>query len=326
MIEQDILQPRTDLTQLNDAVNDIKRALGNVIVGQQQMIDLLIAGILAEGHILIEGVPGVAKTLTAKLLAKCIDAKFSRIQFTPDLMPSDVLGTSVFNPRESTFSFKRGPVFGNIVLVDEINRAPAKTQAALFEVMEERQVTMDGTTYAMDEPFVVLATQNPVEHEGTYRLPEAQLDRFLFKIEVKYPSLEEETAILMQQHQQKSQQQVAEIKPVLTVEQITELRNVVRNLYVEPKVIEFVARIIHETRNNKSLYLGGSPRASLAIVKGAKALAAMRGRDFVTPDDIIMVAPAVLRHRVMLTADKEMEGITPDDVIAQIIHKIEIPR
>ncbi len=325
-MEQEFFEQRTDLSQLNQAVNQIKDTLSKVIVGQQDTIDLLIAGILADGHILIEGVPGIAKTLTAKLIAKSINAKFSRIQFTPDLMPSDVLGTSIFNPKTVEFEFKQGPIFGNIILIDEINRAPAKTQSALFEVMEERQVTIDGRCYKMEEPFIVLATQNPVEHEGTYRLPEAQLDRFLFKIEVKYPSLEEEVAIITQQHQQKTVNQLAEITPVLSANDVITLRNQVRSLYVEPKLIEFIAKIIQETRNNKSLFLGGSPRASLAIVNSAKALAAMNGRDFITPEDIIWVTPAVLRHRIMLTPDKEMEGVTPDEVVAQIIQKIEIPR
>ncbi|MDF3078895.1 MAG: MoxR family ATPase [Sphingobacteriaceae bacterium] len=325
-MEEQIFEKRTDLSQLNAAVEQIKATLSTIVVGQQAMIELLIAGILADGHMLIEGVPGVAKTLTAKLIAKCVDARFSRIQFTPDLMPSDVLGTSVFNPKDASFEFRRGPIFGNVILVDEINRSPAKTQAALFEVMEERQVTMDGVTYKMEEPFVVLATQNPVEHEGTYRLPEAQLDRFLFKIEVRYPSLEEETAILAQQHQQKTTEQLQEVEPVLTAAQIMKFRKQVRELFVEPNILEFVAKIIHETRNNKSLFLGGSPRASLAIVNSAKAVAAIRGRDFVTPEDVIEVAPAVLRHRIMLTPDREMEGITPDEVVAQIIQKIEVPR
>lgn len=325
-MENEFFEQRTDLSHLSQAVEQIKEVLHKVVVGQHDTIDLLIAGILADGHLLIEGVPGVAKTLTAKLIAQSISAKFSRIQFTPDLMPSDVLGTSIFNPKSVEFEFKRGPIFGNIILIDEINRAPAKTQSALFEVMEERQITIDGNSYQMEEPFIVIATQNPVEHEGTYRLPEAQLDRFLFKIEVKYPSLEEEVAIITQQHQHKTAEQLLEIKPVLSAQDIVTLRKQVRGFYVEPKIVEFVAKIIHETRNNKSLFLGGSPRASLAIINSAKALAAMKGRDFVTPEDIIWVAPAVLRHRIMLTPDKEMEGVTPDEVVAQIIQKIEIPR
>lgn len=325
-MEEENFENRVDLSELNQAVEAIRSSLGKVIIGQQEMIDFLIAGILADGHILIEGVPGVAKTLTARLMAKCVDAQFSRIQFTPDLMPSDILGTSIFNPRESSFEFKKGPIFGNIVLVDEINRAPAKTQSALFEVMEERQITMDGKTYKMDEPFMVLATQNPIEQEGTYRLPEAQLDRFLFKIEVKYPTLEEETQILVQQHQQKTEEKVQEIKPVLSVGQILELRTKVRHLFVKPELLQFTAQIIHDTRSSKSLYLGASPRASLAIVNSAKALAAMNGRDFVTPEDILRAVNPVLRHRIMLTPDKEMEGITADEVLNQIVQKIEVPR
>ncbi|WP_295800483.1 MoxR family ATPase [Mucilaginibacter sp.] len=325
-MEDEIFEQRTDLSGLSRAVEQIKATLSTIIVGQHDSIDLLIAGILADGHVLIEGVPGVAKTLTAKLIAKSIDAKYSRIQFTPDLMPSDILGTSVFNPKTTEFEFKHGPIFGNIILIDEINRAPAKTQSALFEVMEERQLTMDGIAYKMDEPFIVLATQNPVEHEGTYRLPEAQLDRFLFKIEVKYPTLDEEIAIITQQHNQKTADQLGHVKPVLSAHEIVTLRQVVKNLHVEDKLVVYVAQIVHESRNNKSLYLGGSPRASLAIVNAAKAIAAIKGRDFVTPDDITYVAAPVLRHRIMLTPDKEMEGITPDDVIGQIIHKIEVPR
>jgi MoxR-like ATPase len=325
-MEDEIFEQRTDLSKLSMAVEQIKATLSKIIVGQQQSIDLLIAGILADGHILIEGVPGVAKTLTAKLIAKSIDAKYSRIQFTPDLMPSDILGTSVFNPKTTEFEFKHGPIFGNIILIDEINRAPAKTQSALFEVMEERQLTIDGKAYKMDEPFIVLATQNPVEHEGTYRLPEAQLDRFLFKIEIQYPTLDEEIAIIKQQHQQKTTDQLSHITPVLSAKDIVSIREVVKGLHVEEKLLVYVAKIVHESRNNKSLYLGGSPRASLAIVNAAKALAAIRGRDFVTPEDIKYVASPVLRHRIMLTPDKEMEGISPDDVIAQIIQKIEVPR
>ncbi len=317
---------RTDLTQLSEAVAQIRASLGKIIVGQKDTIDLLIAGLLADGHLLIEGVPGVAKTLSAKLVAKSISATFSRIQFTPDLMPSDVLGTAVFSPKTAEFQFRHGPIFGNIILVDEINRAPAKTQSALFEAMEERQITVDGNTYKLEEPFMVLATQNPIEQEGTYRLPEAQLDRFLFKIEVKYPSLEEEIEILTSQHQVKTVDQLAEIQPVLNIEQIKSLRSTIKSLFVEPKLLAYIAQITHETRTNKSLYLGASPRASLAIVNSAKAIAAMAGRDFVTPDDIISVAVPVLGHRVMLSPEKEMEGITTADVIGQIIKKIEVPR
>lgn len=325
-MEQEQFNPRTNLSVLNAAVDQIRNVLGNIIVGQKQVIDFLIVGLLADGHILIEGVPGVAKTLSAKLLAKSIDAQFSRVQFTPDLMPSDVLGTPIFNTKTGDFEFRKGPIFGNIILVDEINRAPAKTQSALFEVMEERQVTIDGETYLMDEPFMVLATQNPIEQEGTYRLPEAQLDRFLFKIEIKYPSLEEETAILMAQHTLVNKSLAADVKPVLSVQQIQEARSIIRSLFVEPKLLEFIAKIVNETRNNPSLYLGASPRASLAIVHSAKALAAIQNRDFVTPDDIIAVAVPVLAHRILLSPEKEMEGLTTSDIVHQIIKKIEVPR
>jgi len=325
-MEQEQFNQRTDLSALNEAVTKIRTVLGNIIIGQKQVIDFLIVGLLADGHILIEGVPGVAKTLSAKLLAKSIDAQFSRVQFTPDLMPSDVLGTPIFNTKTGDFEFRKGPIFSNIILVDEINRAPAKTQSALFEVMEERQVTIDGTTYQMDEPFMVLATQNPIEQEGTYRLPEAQLDRFLFKIEVKYPSLEEETEILIAQHTLVNKTLLNDVKPVLSVQQIQSARSIIRGLFVEPKLLEFIAKIVNETRNNSSLYLGASPRASLAIVHSAKALAAIQNRDFVTPDDIITVAVPVLAHRIILSPEKEMEGLTTTDVVNQIIKRIEIPR
>lgn len=325
-MEQSFFEQRTDLTQLNNAIATIREAVGKVIVGQEQMLELMIAGILADGHILIEGVPGVAKTLSAKLMAKLIDADFSRIQFTPDLMPSDVLGTSVFNPKEASFQFKAGPLFSNIVLIDEINRAPAKTQSALFEVMEERQVTVDGTTYAMNIPFMVLATQNPIDQEGTYRLPEAQLDRFLFKIEVGYPTLEEEVIILSNQHQADNRNLLNEVEKVLSAADIAQYRETIRKIVVDQKLLEFIARIVYETRNNPSLFLGASPRASLAIVKASKAFAAMRGRDFITPEDIIEVAPHVLRHRIILTPEKEMEGLTADELIDRIIKSLEVPR
>jgi MoxR-like ATPase len=325
-MEENLFQQRIDLSQLNKAVSEIRSEIGRVIVGQYKMVDLLMIGLLCDGHILIEGVPGVAKTLTAKLMAKIIDADFSRLQFTPDLMPSDVVGTSVFNPKEGDFRFKSGPIFSNIVLIDEINRAPAKTQAALFEVMEERQVTVDGHTHMMSIPFMVLATQNPIEQEGTYRLPEAQLDRFLFKIEVKYPSLNEEINILTNQQGKTQGQMVGDIRKILSQAEIQHFRSQVQSIIIEPKLVEFIARIVNETRNNPALYLGASPRASLAILKSAKASAAIKGRDFVTPEDIVEMAPHVLRHRIILTAEKEMEGITADDLIDTILKAIEVPR
>jgi MoxR-like ATPase len=325
-MEEQLFQPRTDLTALNNAVIAIHSEIKKVIVGQDQMVKLIMAALLADGHVLIEGVPGVAKTLTAKLVARSVNAGFSRIQFTPDLMPSDVLGTPVFNPKEATFEFKKGPIFSNIVLVDEINRAPAKTQSALLEVMEERQASVDGKTYPMPAPFIVMATQNPVEQEGTYRLPEAQLDRFLFKIIVPYPTESEELSILTQFHQMGNTKVNDIVNPVLTGEQITALRRQIRDILIEEKLLQFIARLIHQTRNHKSIYLGASPRASLAIMNASKAIAAMQGRDFVTPEDILEVVPPILRHRIILAPDKEMEGITEDEVIRQIIHSLDVPR
>lgn len=326
MEENVIFDQRTDLTQLNEAVLNVREQIKKLIVGQDEMVKLIITAVLADGHVLIEGVPGVAKTLTAKLVAKSMAVQFSRIQFTPDLMPSDVLGTPVFNPKEGSFEFKRGPLFSNIVLIDEINRAPAKTQSALFEVMEERQITVDGRTFAMQPPFMVLATQNPVEQEGTYRLPEAQLDRFLFKVVVPYPSETEEMEILSKFHNLGSTDAMRTIEPVLNSETIVQVRKVVKSIMIEERLLQFIAKLVHNTRNNKSIYLGGSPRASLAIMNASKAMAAINGRDFVTPDDILEVVPSVLRHRIILSPDKEMEGVTEDVVIKQIIQSMDIPR
>jgi MoxR-like ATPase len=325
-MEENLFEQRTDLADLQQAVDELKAEIGKVIVGQEAMIELLLAGILADGHILIEGVPGVAKTLTAKLLSKVISVGFSRIQFTPDLMPSDVIGTSVFNPRESSFQFKQGPIFSNIILIDEINRAPAKTQSALFEVMEERQITVDGQTFLLNPPFMVVATQNPIEQEGTYHLPEAQLDRFLFKINVQYPNAEQEFRIVANHHQLRGDVRIQTVSSVLTAERVGELRERVRGIHVEEKLIQFITTIVGATRNHKSIYLGASPRASIGILNGSKAIAAMRGRDFITPEDIVYIAPAVLRHRLVLTPEKEMEGASADDVIDEIIRSIEVPR
>ncbi|GAB3707931.1 MoxR family ATPase [Spirosoma flavus] len=318
---------RLDLTPLKTTIDAVRAEVGKVIVGQHQIVDLLLTALLADGHVLIEGVPGVAKTLTAKLLAKTMSVGFSRIQFTPDLMPSDVLGTSVFQPKTGDFVFRQGPIFSNLVLIDEINRAPAKTQAALFEVMEERQVTNDGTTYQLAEPFMVLATQNPIEQEGTYRLPEAQLDRFLFKIVVGYPNATEEVDILRGHHQRRSlNDALAAIGAVLTAEQLATLRGQVQQVHVEDKLFDYIAQVVQATRANKSLYLGASPRASVALLNSAKALATLRGRDFITPEDVQELAAPVLRHRILLTPEREMEGGTADDVVAQLVKKIEVPR
>ncbi len=323
----DTFTSRLDLAPLKTAIDAIRTEVGNVIIGQHQTVDLLLTALLADGHVLIEGVPGVAKTLTAKLLAKTMSVGFSRIQFTPDLMPSDVLGTSVFMPKTGDFTFRQGPIFANLVLIDEINRAPAKTQAALFEVMEERQVTNDGTTYHLDEPFMVLATQNPIEQEGTYRLPEAQLDRFLFKIVVSYPTATEEVDILRGHHRRRILTDALDaVSAVLSAGQLATLRSQVHQVHVEDKLFEYIAQIVQATRANKSLYLGASPRASVALLNSAKALATLRGRDFITPEDVQELAAPVLRHRVLLTPEREMEGGTADEVVAQLVTKIEVPR
>lgn len=317
---------RIPLQELQEAVENIKKQLGTIIIGQKDFVELLIVSLLANGHVLIEGVPGIAKTITAKLFAKTLKTDFSRIQFTPDLMPSDVLGTSVLNMKTSEFEFKKGPVFSNIVLIDEINRAPAKTQAALFEVMEERQITMDGTRYVMEYPFMVLATQNPIEQEGTYALPEAQLDRFLFKIKVGYPELEDEVTILKTHHERKLAIPQDQIKGVLTPEALKTFRNQVQEILIEDKIFTYIAQIVDKTRNHPHLYLGGSPRASLAIMNASKAFAAINGRDFVTPDDVKKSVTPVLRHRIIVSPEREMEGMTPETVIDMIAQSIEIPR
>lgn len=325
-MSEEIFEQRLNLDELNKAMLDLQSEIKKVIVGQDDMVRLIMVAILANGHVLIEGVPGVAKTLTARLVAKCLKTGFSRIQFTPDLMPSDVLGTSIFNPGTGAFEFKRGPVFSNIILIDEINRAPAKTQAALFEVMQEQQVTMDGITHLMNNPFMVIATQNPIEQEGTYRLPEAQLDRFLFKIIVPYPNEEEEVNILQRFHQFTEDNVLNLVQPVISDEQVIHLRQLIKSIIVEEKLIQFIAKISVATRNDKSIYLGASPRATIAILNAAKAYAALSGRDFVIPDDVIYVAKPVLRHRIILTPEKEMEGTPEDEVIEKIIHSIEVPR
>ncbi len=321
-----MFQSQKEINEVNSGLSEIRAEIGKVIIGQHEMIDLLLIGILCNGHILIEGVPGVAKTLAAKLLAKVVDVNFSRIQFTPDLMPSDVLGTSVFDPKSGAFTFKPGPIFSNIVLIDEINRAPAKTQSALFEVMEEKQITIDGHLYLMEQPFVVLATQNPIEHEGTYRLPEAQLDRFLFKLEVNYPSLAEEILILESQSGLEQVDLLKRVQPLISASRLKYYRDIIFNVKVESKLIAFIAGMIHETRNNSFLYLGASTRASIALLKASKASAVLNDRDFVIPEDIIAMAPHVLRHRVILSPEKEMEGISANELIDNIIKGMEIPR
>lgn len=317
---------RIPLTELKEQIEAIKAELHKVIVGQEELIDLLLVALISNGHVLIEGVPGLAKTLTAKLLAKTVQTDFSRIQFTPDLMPSDILGTSIFNNQTNNFEFKQGPVFSNFILIDEINRAPAKTQAALFEVMEERQITIDGNTYEMKPPFLVLATQNPIEQEGTYALPEAQLDRFLMKITIDYPTLEQEIQLLQLEQTNENAVKTDLLKPVITATQLVDFQKLALKVMIEPQLLQFIAQIVNNTRNHNFLYLGASPRASIAILVASKSYALINGRDFVTPDDIKYVAYYVLNHRLILAPEREMEGITIKDVVKQIIDTVEIPR
>lgn len=317
---------RMDLSELKNAVEQIKAELGKVIIGQHEFVELLLVNLLSNGHVLIEGVPGIAKTITAKLFAKSVQTGFSRIQFTPDLMPSDVLGTSIFNMKTANFEFKKGPIFSNVVLIDEINRAPAKTQSALFEVMEERQITIDGNKYTMDNPFMVIATQNPLEQEGTYALPEAQLDRFLFKINVGYPSTSEEVLILKSHHNRKMNLPLDEINPVLTIESLKKFKAQVQEIRIEDKLFDYIAQLVEKTRNHPHLYLGASPRASIAIMNAAKAFAALAGRDFIIPDDIKKTLVPVLCHRVILSPEREMEGMKPETVIDMIVKSVEVPR
>lgn len=315
-----------ELVWVANKVNDVRREIGKFVIGQHHMVELLLAGIFSNGHILLEGAPGVAKTLSAKVLSKALAIDFSRIQFTPDLMPSDVIGTSVFNMKDSTFSFKKGPIFSNIVLIDEINRAPAKTQSALFEVMEERQITYDGNQYPMSFPFLVIATQNPIEQEGTYNLPEAQLDRFVFKVKIDYPELHQEEEILQRYKNNIQTPDLHGVVPVFSAEEILKVQQIIEKVIVEDNLLKYIAAITHKTRNHGKVYLGGSPRASLSLLKASKAIAAIRGRDFVTPEDIQFVTKHVLNHRLILTPEAEMEGITPEEVIADILKTIDVPR
>jgi MoxR-like ATPase len=315
-----------DIDEIRTSVNKIKNEIGKFIIGQDEQINYLLASLFVKGHILLEGVPGIAKTYLAKIFAQTIDSGFSRIQFTPDLMPSDILGTNIFNLKTSEFTFKKGPVFSNIVLIDEINRAPAKTQAALFEVMQENQITMDGVTYKMDQPFMVIGTQNPIEQEGTYKLPEAQLDRFIYRIKMSYPKLEDEILILQRFKEDFDQIVISEIKPVMNNHKLETYRKVIQFITIKDELVSYIAKIVNETRINSDLYLGASTRASLGILKTAKTLAAFNGRDFVIPEDIQQATYPVLNHRIILTPEREMEGLQPEDVIKEMLSHLEVPR
>lgn len=323
---EESFQDRIGLSGIKKSMDNIHTEVDKLLIGQEEMVELLLVSLIAGGHVLIEGNPGVAKTLTAKIIARTISSDFSRIQFTPDLMPSDVTGTSVFNFKTSDFEFRKGPIFSNIVLIDEINRSPAKTQAALFEVMEERQVTVDGYRFQLDEPFMIIATQNPIEMEGTYRLPEAQMDRFIFKINVGYPNIEEEIMILKNKLGSNNIIDLDKINSVLSVEQLNEHRNLLSSIVVEDRLLRYIAEVVQRSRNYHDIAIGASPRASIALMMGSKALAMIRGRDYVTPDDIVDLVQPVLSHRITIIPEREMEGMSAKDVIQELIKSIEIPR
>lgn len=324
--EQPIFENQLDLGPLSEGVQNIRSEIQKLLVGQNHIVDLLLSAMLSQGHILLEGMPGLAKTLVAKLLSKTLRTNFSRIQFTPDLMPSDVIGTSIYDFQKSAFEFKKGPIFSNIVLIDEINRAPAKTQAALFEVMEERQITADGTRYKMEEPFMIVATQNPIDMEGTYSLPEAQLDRFLFKIVVDYPNAEDEFQIIKNHHEGIRASDLSNINAVVDIAQLQSYKLLIQKIRMEDTLLRYITQMVQTTRNHKDIFLGASPRASIALVRGSKAYAAIQGRDFVIPEDILKIAPSVLAHRIVIAPEKEMEGGTARQVVEDVFSSIEIPR
>lgn len=315
-----------NLEPLTKAVQDIQHEVQKYLVGQGKLVELMMVALFCNGHVLIEGVPGIAKTTAAKLLAKALDLQFGRIQFTPDLMPADVTGTSIFNVKSGEFEFRKGPIFANVVLIDEINRSPAKTQAALFEVMEEGQVTVDAHTHAIPQPFMVMATQNPVEQEGTYKLPEAQQDRFMMKLIVDYPSAQEELEILQRYYHSSATLDMAEVKAVLPAAGIHKVRKLIDTIHIDEGLLQYIAGVVTATRNHRDLYLGASPRASLAIMRTSKAIAAIRGRSFVTPDDVREVTFPVLNHRLILTPESEMEGVEIAAVVNEILKTVEVPR
>lgn len=326
MENDDIFKSQLDLTEVKRVFESIQQEIGKVVLGQEKLIELLTIALMCESHVLIEGVPGVAKTLTAKSLARTVQADFKRIQFTPDLMPSDVVGSMIYNPKNSTFDFKQGPIFSNLILIDEINRAPAKTQAALFECMEEHQVTINGHTHQLKPPFVVLGTQNPIDHEGTYRLPEAQLDRFMFKLFVEYPEVSTEEKILKLHQSVGHRPSENDINTVVTKEQLATIQETISQVKVKPEILKYIANLVNETRNNPNIFLGASPRASVYLLEGAKALAAVQGRDFVIPEDVLELITPILNHRIVLNPEREMEGMTNTRALKQITEKLTVPK
>jgi MoxR-like ATPase len=323
--------PAEQAEQQVQLCSDLAAEIAKVLVGQETMVSRLMIGLLTGGHVLLEGVPGLAKTITVRAFAAAISTGFSRIQFTPDMLPADVLGTEVFNPREATYSVKKGPIFSNLILADEINRAPAKVQAALLEAMQERQVTIGDSTYLLEEPFLVLATQNPIEHEGTYPLPEAQVDRFMLKVRVGYPSKEEERKIVDRMASGRAEPSV---RPVATPQDVLAAREAVDQVFIDDKVCNYIIDLVHATRDpakagiaelDGMIEMGASPRASINLTKAAKAHAFLQGRTYATPHDVKNIAPDVLRHRIVLTYEAEAEGKTSDDIVARILVGILVP-
>lgn len=314
--------------RVEEAAERIRNEVGKAIVGQQEAIAQTLVAMLANGHILLEGVPGIAKTLLVRSLAKAMDLEFTRIQFTPDLMPSDVIGTNIFDPKTTDFRLRKGPIFTQVLLADEINRTPPKTQSSLLEAMEERQATIDGVRYPLPPPFIVFATQNPIEYEGTYPLPEAQQDRFLLKVILEYPPPEVEIEVLRRHHMGFRSQnlEAAGIEPVLNLEGLLALRAEVDHVTVEDKILNYIYEIVAATRKSNDIMVGGSPRAGLAMVGCGKAVAALRGRNFVIPDDVKQLALPVLRHRVLLRPEAEIEGLTVDRVLTSLIEAQVVPR
>lgn len=310
------------------AFERMKQETQKVIVEQIELFELIVISLFSGGHVLLEGVPGVAKTLIAKTLAMVVSGQFNRIQFTPDLMPSDIVGTSVYDSSTNQFNLKQGPVFTNVLLADEINRAPAKTQSALLECMEERQVSIDGVCHELSPPFIVLATQNPIEYEGTYPLPEAQLDRFMFKLRVDYPSTDAETQILMNYHQgfNATHLEAVGIEKVMDDISLQNCQQEIQRITVEDSILDYIVSLADVSRNSNELALGGSPRASIALLLSSKTYAALQGRDYILPDDVKYLAPHVYRHRILLKPDAEIEGLTPDNIIDRLLAEVEIPR
>lgn len=306
----------------------MKTEVQKVVVGQTELFELIVVGLFSGGHILLEGVPGTAKTLIAKTLAKVVSGEFSRVQFTPDLMPSDILGTSVYDSNTNLFNLKRGPIFTNVLLADEINRAPAKTQSALLECMEERQVSIDGIRHELQPPFIVIATQNPIEYEGTYPLPEAQLDRFIFKLLVDYPGQEVEKQILLNYHEgfDHTSLESIGIQGVFDTISLQDYKNAIQQVTVESSIINYIVSLAEASRTSNELILGGSPRASVALLLTSKSYAALKGRDYIIPDDVKYLMPHVYRHRIILKPEAEIEGLTPDDVVDRLLAEVEIPR